>query len=174
MDLTLEWDGRSYSLDLDSITGKEYEEIEKVTGLLPDDFLTGIVKVEVELDDTGKPVLYPLLNGDGTPKLDGSGEPRTGPKVLRVRPPSGGACRALMWLFLRRDRQQVRLSQVDVPYAKFTAAFGEGLLKAMEDSGIEDEVEPESPAPKASENGSEPSFTETVSSTGFAVLSAGS
>lgn len=161
-----DWEGRGYSLDLDSITGREYEEIEKVTGILPDDFLTNIVQVEFEVDEDGEPVLQ--VGEDGQPVLDSRGRPKQ--KVAKVRMPSGGTVRALLWLFLKRDGQAVRLSQTDVNYVKFVKVLAEAFQRAAEEQEEAEVVEPESPKGETSSTSS----TSSGTTSGSPGLSAGS
>jgi len=167
MDLEIDWDDRHYTLDVDSITGKEYAEIERYSGVVPDVFLTGIFKVDFETDEDGNTVFQ--IGTDGLPVLDREGKPK--PKVARTWMPSGGVVNALMWLFLKRDNQKVRLSDVDVPYAKFVVALSEGIMEKVR---AEEEIEPESPDPKVSAPTSAPGTTSTDIGVGSPSLSDGS
>jgi hypothetical protein len=106
-DLQVDWDGRHYTLDLDSITGKEFSEIEKTTGKKPGEFLTSLFQPVA--DDTGK--------------------------VTGVEMPSGSSINALSWLFRKRDGQPARLADIDEPYAPFLKAVLDGFTTTESEAG---------------------------------------
>lgn len=119
--LSLDWEGQSYKLELDRVTGWEYDQIEREYGLTPFQVLEFFDPVQTPVvDEEGDPVMEPVLDDKGQP----TGELRQKVQATPKRP-DGKITNVIAWLFFRQAGDTVKLRKVDVPFLDFWLAFAE-------------------------------------------------
>jgi len=154
---TIDFEGREWTLDTDSIDTKELGEVERITGIAGIGFLETLTPTMSD----GSPIpLVTVLNEKGKPVQ--VADPSVKETDLRVNVPSA-VLTAMWWLFQRHAGVQAGpIDQVSVPYLPFLTALLFALAKdALQAVQAEEEDDPKDGAPVLStgESGSSPAPT---------------